>query len=143
MYFQSQRLNALQQWLNIRTAHADASGSAHRGLLDCRLWLQPTGISRTYLAHVMQREFTSPRVWIEQPSLTALAKGKKIPHLYDHKSHQLCLYHPNTKEWAPRMLISKTIIPWTCLWLYYFEDWLVSGEWHGGGEHPPDKTAPK
>lgn len=28
------------------------------------------------------------------------------------------------------MPIEKTIIPWTILWLCYYE------EWHGGGKHP-------
>lgn len=142
MFFQGQRLTAIQQWLNIRSIHADAVGGAHRGLLDCKLWLQPTSMSRAYLAHVMQREFNAPKVWIEQPSLTTLAEGRRIPHLYDHVLHQLCLYHPKKQEWAPRMPISKTVIPWTSLWLFYFEDWLVSGEWHGGGEHPPSKKSP-
>jgi len=34
------------------------------------------------------------------------------------------------------MPIAKTIIPWTSLWLYFFGDWLITGEWNGGGEHP-------
>lgn len=34
------------------------------------------------------------------------------------------------------MRLDQTIVPWTALWLYYFEQWLVSGDWHGGGQHP-------
>jgi hypothetical protein len=34
------------------------------------------------------------------------------------------------------MLLDRTIVPWAVLWLYFFEEWLRSGEWLGGGEHP-------
>jgi hypothetical protein len=35
------------------------------------------------------------------------------------------------------MRLDQTVVPWTSLWLFYFEDWLASNEWKGGGEHPP------
>ena len=31
------------------------------------------------------------------------------------------------------MSISSTIIPWTSEWLYYYEIWLINGDWLGGG----------
>jgi hypothetical protein len=34
------------------------------------------------------------------------------------------------------MRIDNTIVPWAILWLFYFEEWLWSDEWKGGGEHP-------
>jgi hypothetical protein len=34
------------------------------------------------------------------------------------------------------MWIAHTIIPWSVLWFYFFEGWLATGEWEGGGEHP-------
>jgi len=30
----------------------------------------------------------------------------------------------------------ETIVPWACLWLYYYEVWHTTGEWLGGGLHP-------
>lgn len=36
------------------------------------------------------------------------------------------------------MRLDLTVVPWTSLWLFYFEDWLDSGEWRGGGMHPAD-----
>ncbi len=36
------------------------------------------------------------------------------------------------------MLISETIVGWAALWLFYFEEWLVSNVWAGGGEHPQE-----
>lgn len=41
------------------------------------------------------------------------------------------------------MLIANTIVPWAVEWLFFYEVWLVTGEWGGGGEWPPrsDQTA--
>jgi hypothetical protein len=36
------------------------------------------------------------------------------------------------------MMIATTIIPWLALWLYYYEVWLATGHWEGGGiPHKP------
>ena len=37
---------------------------------------------------------------------------------------------------SPSTRISETIVPWTFLWLWYFEEWLASDVWKGGGVHP-------
>jgi hypothetical protein len=37
------------------------------------------------------------------------------------------------------MFLANTILPWACLWLFYFEDWLITSQWKGGGEHPASK----
>jgi hypothetical protein len=37
------------------------------------------------------------------------------------------------------MRIDLTIVPWAMLWLFYFEEWLSSSDWKGGGVHPGDK----
>jgi hypothetical protein len=34
------------------------------------------------------------------------------------------------------MLLATTTVPWALLWLFYFESWLVTGAWDGGGIHP-------
>jgi hypothetical protein len=34
------------------------------------------------------------------------------------------------------MRIDQTFVPWATTWLYYFEDWLITDEWKGGGRHP-------
>ncbi|HHA1433722.1 TPA: hypothetical protein ACOEET_002638, partial [Enterobacter hormaechei subsp. hoffmannii] len=40
--------------------------------------------------------------------------------------------------WVPQYQLSETILPWASLWLFYFEQWLHSGIWEGGGAHPND-----
>lgn len=36
------------------------------------------------------------------------------------------------------MPLDETVVPWAALWLYYFEEWLVSDDWKGGGKHRSD-----
>jgi len=62
--------------------------------------------------------------------------GRRIPHLYQQKPPRLCLYLPRTYEWQSWMRLDQTVVPWTALWLFYFEEWLVSDKWKGGGMHP-------
>ena len=38
------------------------------------------------------------------------------------------------------MRLDQTVVPWTSLWLFYFEDWLSSDEWKGGGDTSPVPT---
>ncbi|WP_297494684.1 hypothetical protein [Acidocella sp.] len=79
-----------------------------------------------------------PTVFVEQPDLVALAEGRKIPHVYSEAPLKLCLYLPGSGEWHCGLLIANTIVPWAALWLYFFEEWLISDEWKGGGQHPMD-----
>jgi hypothetical protein len=76
-------------------------------------------------------------VFVDYPDLVLLAQGRKLPHVY-RDPQRLCLYMPRTGQWAADKRIDQTIIPWTYLWLYFFEDWLAFGEWNGGGKHPGD-----
>jgi hypothetical protein len=34
------------------------------------------------------------------------------------------------------MRISEYIVPWISLWLFFYETWLITGEWLGGGHEP-------
>ena len=108
--------------------------------------LQPTPLSREYRVVIKYTLNHSPVCVIKEPDLSVLAKGRKIPHIYQNQTGirgtQLCLYLPVIKkknkvsEWQPTMFLANTILPWASMWLVYFEFWLASGEWDGGGvEH--------
>lgn len=60
--------------------------------------------------------------------------------MYGQKT--LCLYRPSKNEWDSPMSLADTVLPWTSLWLFYYEIWLATGEWLGGGEHPGDREDP-
>ena len=59
--------------------------------------------------------------------------GESIPHVFGDGT--LCLFRFKYHEWNATMSIAETMIPWTALWLYYYEIWHATGEWLGGGEH--------
>ncbi len=57
------------------------------------------------------------------------AGGVEWWHRYPDGS--LCLYWPDEWGWTARESLAATIVPWTAFWLYYYELWLVTGEWLG------------
>lgn len=59
-----------------------------------------------------------------------------LPHVYWRRDEPgLCLFDPLQKEWGASMAISRTTIPWTIDWLYFYEIWSMTGKWLGGGRH--------
>ncbi len=102
---------------------------------------QPTPVSRVYEILIKYKLNCSPKVFVISPDLNSLT-NKEIPHIYPTKDSKykdgtcLCLYQPKYGEWLPNKLLTKTIVPWVDLWLFYFEEWLIKGIWKGGGEHP-------
>lgn len=97
-------------------------------------FLRPTNLSETYQIKVRYSIKNAPEVWVLSPELINRPTGETVPHVYSGR--RLCLYYPKNAEWNRNMLISNTIIPWTSLWLYYYEIWHATGEWLGGGVHP-------
>lgn len=104
-----------------------------------RLELSPSEASRIYTCElVVYPGGRPPRMYVVSPDLNELADGREIPHIYasDRAGVRLCLYYPKHGEWESGMKLSETFVPWTVRWLWYFEMWLWSGEWEGGGMHP-------
>ena len=130
-------LSAAQQLLHLRQSPiAVGSGLAYRGRLNWRSRVQPTPVSRDYEISIDLKPDDHPVVTVLEPNLVLLAGGRRLPHVYREDPVELCLYRPLRREWADWMRIDETIVPWAYLWLYYFEDWLLSDDWKGGGEHP-------
>jgi hypothetical protein len=129
-------LSPAQQYLFLRKNPICAGvGGIHTGRLHWHYWTRPTVLSRDYLTHIEFQRGGTPKVSIREPDLSALASGRDLPHVY-HDPIRLCLFLPGSDEWLGSMRIDQTFVPWTATWLYYFEEWLASNEWKGGGEHP-------
>jgi hypothetical protein len=98
--------------------------------------LRPTSRSEEYTVEISLgiRKGRTIQVRILNPRLVPNNSGEKIPHMYSQTS--LCLYMPKYSEFKRTDYVSETILPWTSLWLYYYELWHATGEWLGGGEHP-------
>lgn len=96
---------------------------------------RPTPLSREYSMRVAQQRGQTPQVFVLSPDLQHLAGERRLPHVY-RDPLRLCLTLPGTREWTGTMRIDQTFVPWATTWLYYFEEWLISDDWKGGGEHP-------
>ena len=140
-FAQPRPLTAAQQFLNLRANPICAgTGTLHSGRLVWHYRITPTPLSREYGVRIEYRNGgVSPEVFVDNPDPTALAEGRRLPHVYEQRPTRLCLYLPRAQQWHGWMRIDQTIVPWTALWLFYFEDWLISDEWKGGGEHPHDR----
>ena len=97
--------------------------------------LQPTDVSAVYTVNITYADGSIPKVRVVAPVLTPRPGADRVPHTYDNGT-RLCLYAPLGDEWRSTRPISLTIVPWTCLWLYYYELWHATGEWLGGGHDP-------
>ena len=98
--------------------------------------LRPTALSSLYDVKLIFNG-SIPDVYVVKPNPLQKARGeKKLPHVYDQKKQELCLYW---KDWNKTMPLSKTIVPWIADWLFYYEIWLYTGIWEGGGLHPEKK----
>lgn len=138
------KLTAAQQYASLQTARlSGAHGSLRMGRLTWEFKAQPLPISRLYRVRIQYRQGATPGALVIAPDLEELADGRDLPHVYQQRPTRICLYMPGTGEWSPDKRIVDTIVPWAVLWLFYFEDWLVTGEWSGGGEHPKVKDDAK
>jgi hypothetical protein len=137
-YFARKNLSLAQQDIRMRALHPQFKSRLSRSAI---IWIgpiTPMDVSRTYTIKVQYRLNKHPSVLVVDPPLRKRSEGEPILHIY--KGGYLCLHRPKYLEWTPQDYIAETIIPWTALWLYFYEVWHATGEWLGGGEHPSSKT---
>ena len=121
------RPQVLSLGYQIQAMHADFPGFRFfrkSGVPTWRGTLQPTEASPVYEIRLVYHFPKVPQVWIVSPKLQANA-----PHRYGNEA--LCLYYPQDRSWQPTMKLSVTFVPWTVLWLAFYEIWLVTGQWFG------------
>lgn len=136
----SKALTPEQQWLRLKASPiCRGHGQVRRGELVWEFEARPSPLSRTYRVRIRCRKFGAPTVTILSPDLNELADGRWLPHVYSQKPVRLCLHVPSNDEWQLYKAIAETIVPWTYLWLMYFEHWLATDEWQGGGKHPGEE----
>lgn len=129
-------LTMVQQWAFLKKYFPDSDCVASRN--ECLVWngfIQPTPCSPNYSIKLTYRIRKRPEIIVLSPKLEKW-NGQRLPHTFS--SERLCLYRNIYGEWSSDKSIATTIIPWTSLWLYFYEIWLATGKWMGGGEHPGD-----
>jgi hypothetical protein len=56
--------------------------------------------------------------------------GERLPHVYPLNT--LCLYLGEEWSWAHWL---TDLVGWASEWLFFYEVWLATGTWLGGGLH--------
>jgi len=69
-------------------------------------------------------EHYAPRVYIKYPKI----EPSNNIHMYPNGS--LCLYYPRDLKWNSRLNVADYFIPWAIEWIYCYELFLLTGEWH-------------
>ena len=108
-------------------------------LLVCEGVVKPTPISKSYHVRVDYKMGSTPKAYVEDPPLQRRNPEENIPHTYEQD--RPCLFYPG--QWRSNMPIASSIIPWLYEWLFFYEGWLVTGEWQGGWIHPSSRYEPE
>lgn len=133
---EKKKLSLAQQHLFLSAdINSKGNGTIEANKLIWRFEVTPTLSSRAYLVRIEYSITDNPNVFVEKPDIQLLAGNRSIPHVYDDPL-RLCLYMPKTDQWNSSKRLDETIIPWTYIWLFYFEEWLESDDWKGKGKHP-------
>lgn len=103
------------------------------------LWrgsVRPSEASDTYQLELEYRRRATPKVKVTAPDLVPNSDGL-LPHVWD--TGHLCVHRFG--DWQPRLLLTRTFIPWSAEWLVYYELWRATGIWHGDGHDRLDAVS--
>ena len=126
--FRAPALSLGQQILAMQQFFPNFHYSRENNIPTWRGTLQPRDTSPVYTVKISYRfdnQFSkSPQVWILSPKIHPAAKHR-------YRDQSLCLHYPKDRSWTSYMFIYKTIVPWTSLWLLFYEIWLDTDYWYG------------
>lgn len=136
-HFKKQVLSFAMQKILLDKSYPEAQSFIKSGTLIWYGAIKPTPLSRTYSIKIVCKKKSRPKVILYGDNIEGLA-NLEFPHHFkidkDKKTVELCLHLWH--EFTYSDSIADTIIPWTQEWLYFYEIWLATGEWCGGGQHP-------
>lgn len=119
---------------DVKNHFSNAEIKCKCGKMEVLLRLKPSDASITYtIKLIAQQGNKSVDIFVIEPRIGKYENGEKVPHLYSNGS--LCLYYPKYQERNYSDSWADTLIPWTSLWLFYYEIWKDTGKWLGGGIH--------
>lgn len=102
-------------------------------------YLRPTPLSSMYKVRMIYEFRKSPNVFVLDPKPLRRPLGESVlKHVYDTPKQHLCLYYKRAKEWNPSQSLVD-VVPWIAEWLFYYELWVLTGKWLGGGIHVENK----
>lgn len=130
--------NIALQLLNLNLKYSGISSEIKNNHLIWTQEVKPSSLSKKYIL-TLDYDGGIPRVYLYNQGIVN-DKDEEIPHCYKqnyisegNEYVQICIYYPKYKEWTRDMFLSETIIPWAVDWIYYYEQWRITGKWLGGG----------
>jgi hypothetical protein len=136
-YQKIKTLSLTRQQSDLLRTYPTSLCSVHYNTLHWQGNLQPSPLSKSYEVEMIYQISFPPKIYVIGNNLKKL-DDPHFPHKYqvfkEENKARICLdrYHVFNKS----KYLTLTIIPWTIEWLYFYEIWLATGEWCGGGEHP-------
>lgn len=138
------KLTPAAQYFGLKSRYPEGNGELldHGRRLKWIQVIQPHSLCSRYTVEVRFEQDRSPIVLVLSPDIQLLAGDRDLPHTYKpvEGKPSLCLWWQ--RDWNLGMAISDTFLPWAAEWFWFFEHWLVTGEWLGGGSHPIPIAAP-
>lgn len=130
-----------KQLYRLRKKFPQGKGYIRKGKLVWHCNLQLGEEYGQYKIKLLYDLYSSPKVFAIEPNLYELTGGIEPPHIYifNEDVTKLCLFYPSSNEWSSDKYLSETVVPWACLWFMYFNGWMATGKWYGGGKHPKPK----
>ncbi len=136
-FFKNKKYSLAEQKAALCLSFPHSECSINKGRLHWTAAIKPTNLSREYNAEILYQVSKPPEVYVFGDELQGLDR-EGFPHNYgvdvENKRVKICLYRH--KEFYSDKLLCDTIVPWIAEWLYFYEIWLATGEWQGGGETP-------
>lgn len=104
--------------------------------LTARGIVRPDPMFRPYDV-MFQFDYGHPNVTIMSPDLKIPPDQLADTHMY--RSQEPCLFRPHAGDWRPESMRFTVLVTWMQEWIIFHEIWRATGEWLGGGEHPPQQ----
>ena len=134
-FFKPRIITLPVQMMLLKKEYPEAKCSLKNNELVWEGIIKPSPLSREYniriLCHGVKQR---PVVILYGDNLEGLER-KDFPHKFridkENKEVKLCLHFFD--EFKFLQPITDTIIPWIQEWLYFYEIWLITDKWYGGG----------
>lgn len=104
--------------------------------IDMDFCIKSSNSNNEYIIKIIQETiFAIPEIFVINPNLKTY-EDEAIPHTYGMKKIkgkkylQICPFYPK-EDWNNAMIIADTVLLWSIEWLFFYEIWLVSGQWCG------------
>ena len=130
-FFKPKKITLIKQYYIIESKYRNLIIEKQRDLNSATFDFNiiPSELSQAYTVRMVLSKNNNPKIYVLHPKIKT-RKKKRPPHIYDFDEGRICLFLP--REINSYSCYDK-IVPWIAEWLLFYEIWLVTGNWNGGG----------